>query len=194
MISAAVDLEPCPIPQGEGQGRTPVLVVGLGNVLLEDDGVGVYAIEELLRRYRLPPGVTVVDGGTSASDLLEEMADREQLIVVDAVALERPPGTLVRMVNEEVPALFRGHLSPHQLGLSDTLAALTLMGRSPHRIAVLGMVPKSLDLRIGLSPEGRAGLNGLVDLLAVELGLQAVDAPADAPGEVGFWSGRGSDP
>jgi hydrogenase maturation protease len=192
MSSVAIEAEPA--PPAQAGGRTPVLVVGLGNVLLEDDGVGIYAIEELVRRYRLPPGVTVVDGGTSASDLLEEMAEREQLIVVDAVGLERPPGTLVRLVDGEVPALFRARLSPHQLGLSDTLAALALMGRSPRRIVVLGMVPMSLGLRIGLSPEGQAGLGGLVDLLATELGLGATDVAAEAAGEVGFWCERGGNP
>jgi hydrogenase maturation protease len=168
--------------------KTEVLVIGLGNVLLEDEGVGVYAIEELLRGYHLPPAVVVVDGGTSAGDLLEDMASREQIIIADAVNTGAPPGTLVRMVDDEVPALFRTRLSPHQLSLSDTLAALFLMGRAPRHITVIGMVPKSLEMRIGLSDTVKAQFGPMVDLLADELRSLGVDLVPRVAGEDGFWS------
>ncbi len=168
--------------------RAEVLVIGFGNVLVEDEGIGVYAVEELLRRYQLPPSVAVVDGGTSSGDLLEEMALRERVIIADAVNTGASPGTLVRLADEEVPALFRNRLSAHQLGLSDTLAALFLMNRSPRHITVIGMVPLSLETRIGLSHEAKARLSAMVDLLAEELRMLGVVLVPREAGEAGFWS------
>lgn len=146
-----------------------VLVLGVGNILLQDEGVGVHAIRALQEGYRLPEGVEVVDGGTSGMDLLEIIAGRDHLIVVDAVKTGQPPGTLVRLGSDQVRAFFRTKISPHQLGLSDVLASATLSGEHPKEVSLVGMVPHSMDTGLELSPMALSRLRTLVDMTVAEL-------------------------
>ena len=131
--------------------QAPVLVLGLGNILLQDEGVGVAVIERLQRRYRVPDEVELLDGGTSGMSLLEDISNREHLIVVDAVRTGKPAGTEVVLTGEEVPAFLCNKVSPHQLALSDVLANLALMNKSPRQVTVVGMEPLSLETHLGLS-------------------------------------------
>jgi len=160
-----------------------VLVLGLGNILLQDEGAGVRLVERLEARYELPPEVEVLDGGTSGMDLIHTIADREALIVCDAVRSDKPPGTLVRIDGEDLPAFFRTRLSPHQLGLSDMLAALALLERVPRRVVLIGIVPLALDLGVDLSPVVDAALDEALPLLVTEieaLGLSLSPRPGPA--------------
>ena len=144
-------------------------MLGLGNILLSDEGVGVRAVEALAEQVQLSPDVEVLDGGTSGMDLLDQIAGRARLIVVDAVRTRRPAGTVVRLAGDEVPAFFSSRLSPHQLGLSDVLAVLRLMEAAPARITVIGVEPACLDLGLSLSPAVEAGLSEVFALILAEL-------------------------
>ena len=95
--------------------RTPLLVLGLGNVLLEDDGVGAAAVSLLLERYKVPPGVQVLDGGTLGLSLLPYLNAADAVILIDAVRAEGPPGSLVRVEGNEVAPAVATRLSPHQV-------------------------------------------------------------------------------
>jgi len=159
------------------------VILGVGNILLSDEGVGVRVVEQIEARYRLDEDVTVIDGGTCGMDLMDELAERDLVIVVDAVRTGEPPGTLVTLTGEAVPALFRERISPHQLGVSDLLAALTLLGRSPRQLALVGVVPESMATGLALSERVAACLEPLVETtLAVlrEHGWQAWPQPADS--------------
>jgi hydrogenase maturation protease len=147
----------------------PVLVLGLGNILLEDEGLGVRALEELERRYELPPEVELLDGGTTGMGLLDQMSRREHLLVLDAVNSDKPPGTLVRMRGDDVPVYFSQRATPHQIGLSDVLATLALSDEQPANTIILGMVPHSLELTLDLSSEIDAKLDALVEAVREEL-------------------------
>ncbi|MDD5393071.1 MAG: HyaD/HybD family hydrogenase maturation endopeptidase [Thiothrix sp.] len=165
-----------------------VLVLGLGNVLMEDEGVGVRAVELLESRYRLPPQVEVIDGGTTGTELLEPMRNVDYLIVADAVNTGAPPGTLVRLTGAEIPAFFQCKLSNHQLGLSDLLAVLTVTGESPKAVTIIGMVPHSLNNTLGLTPATLERLEQMVEMLVAELrriGVEAELRPAPLPC---FWA------
>ena len=131
--------------------QAPVLVLGLGNILLQDEGLGVAVVGRLQRRYQLPEDVELLDGGTSGMSLLEDMRNREHVIVVDAVRSGKPPGTEVVLSGEQVPAFLCNKVSPHQLALSDVLANLSLMNESPRQVTVVGMEPLSLETHLGLS-------------------------------------------
>ena len=146
-----------------------ILVLGVGNILLEDEGIGVKVIEALEQLDRLPDGVDVVDGGTCGMDLLDVVADREHLIIVDAVKTGAPPGTVVVLRDDAVPAFFRTKISPHQLGLSDLLAATALMERSPARLTLIGIVPERMGTGLELSPGIAAKLEELLALTVEEL-------------------------
>ncbi len=164
-----------------------ILVLGVGNVLLTDEGIGIHALELLQQHYRLPDEVEVIDGGTSGMDLLDQLADRECVVLVDAVKTGDAPGTLVRLAGDALPAFFRTKVSPHQLGLCDLLAMLELRGEAPRELVLHGMVPFSLGTHLGLSDAAAARMPEFVERVADELRrLGAELEPID--GERGFWT------
>ncbi|MDB1122373.1 HyaD/HybD family hydrogenase maturation endopeptidase [Vibrio algarum] len=128
-----------------------ILVLGVGNLLLRDESVGVHLVNELEQEFYFPKGVDVVDGGTAGMELLEFIADREHIIIIDAVLTGDKPGTVVNLRDDEVPALFHNKVSPHQLGISDLLGALKLTGESPKNIFLVGVVPKTVEPGLEMS-------------------------------------------
>lgn len=145
-----------------------LLILGLGNVICGDDGVGVVAVERLRRCYALPPGVRALDGGTLGLSLLGEFGKDDDVILVDAVGLDAAPGTLVRLDGDAVATAVRERLSVHQIGVADLLDALRLMDAFPRRLVLLGLVPRTLELGLGRSSEVERGLVGLVEEVARE--------------------------
>jgi hydrogenase maturation protease len=141
----------------------------MGNILLEDEGLGIRALEALQRDYEWPPGVELLDGGTTGMGLLDDISGREHLLVLDAVQTGEPPGTLVVMRGDRVPVYFGLRVTPHQLGLADVLATLELSGERPGSVTVLGLVPHSLELSLELSAPIQARLGSLVDAALAEL-------------------------
>jgi hydrogenase maturation protease len=160
-----------------------VLVLGLGNILLSDEGLGVHALQRFCARHAVPEGVAVLDGGTAGMDLIDAIAGHERLIVLDAVATAGAPGTRVRMADDEVHRFLRQRLSPHQLGLCDVLAYLELMDEAPRQVTILGVQPQCLDLGCTLSEEIERAMDPLLAMLADELarfGHPVTDAAQDA--------------
>jgi len=156
------------------------VVLGIGNVLLGDEAVGVRAIEALAA-HALPPEVEVVDGGTCGMELLDQLADADLLIVVDAVLAGKPPGELVRLAGDEVPVFFRSKLSPHMIGLPDVLASLEFCGQTPREVVIIGVQPVSFDLSLDMTPLIAARVPALVTGVLDELerhGLYAAAAEA----------------
>ncbi len=153
----------------KARNTAPILVIGFGNPLLGDDGLGIVAVTELRRRYSFPEQVEVLDGGTSSIGGYEILANRSQLIAVDAVVCGKPPGTVIRLRGDQIPVAFGKPMSPHDLGLADTLALLKAAGDYPGRLSVLGMVPRCLNAGEGLSEEVAANMNALVEKIVEEL-------------------------
>ena len=149
--------------------RTPVLVLGLGNVVCMDDGAGIAAIHKLLREYEMPEGVVALDGGTLGLSLLPLVDSADQVILVDAIKADGPPGTQVRIEGEEVAPAVYERLSPHQIGVADLLAGASLLDRYPDRVIVLGVVPDSIDLGLERTPAVEASIPELVDRVVKEL-------------------------
>jgi hydrogenase maturation protease len=146
-----------------------ILVLGVGNLLLQDEGAGVWALARFQRKYATPEGIECLDGGTSGMELLSHIEGRDRLIILDVVKGGRPPGTVVRLEAEEVPALFRKKISPHQLGLSDLLAAATFIGKMPRELVLLGIEPKAFDTGLHLSAEIEECIETVADMVAAEL-------------------------
>jgi len=148
----------------------PLLVLGLGNVLCEDDGVGVAATQALLRSYRMPDGVDVLDGGTLGLSLLPYLEEAREAILVDAVRVAgAAPGDQVRLEGDDVLAIARERLSVHQIGVADLLDAARLRGALPERVVLLGVVPEALGLGLQLSDKVQQALPELVARLAHEI-------------------------
>jgi len=152
--------------------RIPLLVLGLGNVLLRDDGLGVAAVGRLADRYERPEGVRILDGGTLGLSLLPHLEDAEQVILVDAIQAGSVPGTFVRLVGDDVGPAVAARLSPHQVGVADLLDGARWLDRYPSRVVLLGLVPESIDLGVGLSPSVRQALPELVECVVDEARAQ----------------------
>ena len=146
-----------------------VLVLGVGNLLLTDEGVGIHAVNALLQDYSIPDGVEVVDGGTSGMELLTFITQAAHLIILDAVKTGQQPSTIIRLDNDEVPAFFRTKISPHQVGISDVLAAAHLMDEQPDNITLFGVEPASMALSMELSEKVALQVARLVELVVKEL-------------------------
>jgi hydrogenase maturation protease len=146
-----------------------ILVLGIGNLLLSDEGAGVRALEAIEQRFDIPPGVELLDGGTSGMELLGYLQGRDAVIIIDAVTCGKPPGTIVRLEGDQVPALFRRKISPHQLGLSDLLAAARLTDSLPAEVILIGVEPKELGTGLKLSNKVAGVMEELAVLVALEL-------------------------
>lgn len=166
-----------------------LLVLGLGNVLCGDDGLGVAAVTRLAAGHALPPEVHVADGGTLGLALLGWLEGFDELLLVDAVLGEGAPGSPVRLEGEDIPAAVRERLSVHQIGVADLLDAQHLLGGGPRRVTLLGRVPDTLELGLRRSPAVERALPGLVEELAEEIRrrghaieAKGLAATPDAPG------------
>jgi hydrogenase maturation protease len=146
-----------------------ILVLGLGNILLSDEGIGVRIVEALAAAHEWPDDVELLDGGTSGMELLDMVADRDCLIVADAVNADAPAGQVIRLENDDIRMLFETRFSPHQLGLSDLLAALRLVDKAPRRVIVVGVVPQNLALGMDLSPAAAGGRDAALGMIVDEL-------------------------
>ncbi|MDD5057607.1 MAG: HyaD/HybD family hydrogenase maturation endopeptidase [Sideroxydans sp.] len=152
-----------------------IVVLGVGNLLLTDEGVGVRAIEKLQRDYELPPEVVVIDGGTTGMEMLEDLSNADHIIIIDAVRAGKAPASIVKLVGDQVPVFFKTKLSPHQIGLSDVLATLAFIGEQPGGITVIGVEPVSLETAMELTPQVEARLPEVVELVVAELRQLGVD-------------------
>jgi hydrogenase maturation protease len=145
------------------------VVLGLGNTLHTDDGIGPQAIERLRSDARVPADVALIEGGTLGLELLTYIWDCSYLLVLDAVDVGQPPGTLVRMSSQEVQTL-PGRGSVHQMGVADLLVALRVLASRTPEIVLLGVQPASTEWGTDLSPAVAAALPALTDAAIAELG------------------------
>jgi hydrogenase maturation protease len=146
-----------------------ILVLGLGNILLKDEGLGVRAVERLAARYRLPPEVQVMDGGVMGLDLLPHLEGVSHLLITDAVQIGRLPGSLVRLEGEAIPATLSLKMSMHQVGLQELLALAGFQGTLPEQVVLWGLEPASLEWGLELSAPVAAQIDALVDAAVGEL-------------------------
>jgi hydrogenase maturation protease len=139
--------------------RVPLLILGVGNLLARDDGLGVAALSLLARRWRAPDGVRLLDGGTQGAALLPWIEAADRLILVDAVRLDQPPGTLVRFEGTDEIL----YSEADRLRLLDGPDA-----RLPPKLVLLGIVPEKTDVGLERSVPVEAALPALVDLVIAE--------------------------
>lgn len=146
-----------------------IIVLGLGNILRGDEGVGVHALEALHNACRLPPNVKLVDGGTAGLRLLELIADADRLLVLDAVEAGAEPGTLFRFTPDQLlPA--GASTSAHETGLPEILTLLEATGGRRPETVIIGVQPENvLPWNLDLSPAVQAVLPQLVNLALDQL-------------------------
>ena len=142
-----------------------VVVLGVGNLLMGDEGLGIRCVEAVEKQV-LPANVRCIDGGTSTHEMLENL---DALLILDAVASGKPPGTLVRLEDDQIPSAFSNKMSPHQHGINDLLATLKLLGREPGHVVLIGVEPAVMKLSLELSPLVLGVMPDMIALVSREL-------------------------
>jgi hydrogenase maturation protease len=145
------------------------LVLGVGNLIQSDDGVGIHAVRRLQALAELPSDVEVIDGGTMGLELLHCLEGVSHLVVVDAVDAGLPAGTLLRLAGDQVPAYLSLKMSPHQIGLPDLLFAAKLRDLYPQRVVIWGVQPASIEMGLELSAPVTDQLDALVQNILEEI-------------------------
>ena len=153
--------------EDSGQSFLNVLVLGVGNILLSDEGAGVKAVEELQTRYDCSDAVEIVDGGTVGFELLSYFENRSHILIIDAVKTGNKPGTIVRI--DDPPAFLQRKISPHQIGLADVMGIAAITDNLPPNNTLFGIEPKQLSTGLSLSTEVEQNLSRLVDMVVGEL-------------------------
>ncbi|MCB2166010.1 MAG: HyaD/HybD family hydrogenase maturation endopeptidase [Deltaproteobacteria bacterium] len=147
-----------------------ITILGIGNILLTDEGFGVRVVEKLSREYEFPENVSLVDGGVLGINLLGVLADTQHLIVVDAVKNKQPPGSLYRLEKNELPERILLKNSLHQTDFLETLTLCQAIDKVPETTVVLGVEPKDiLTLSVELTPTVEARVDDMMDLVLREL-------------------------
>lgn len=169
---------------------TSALILGVGNILLGDEGIGIRVVEELENRYAFPEEVMILDGGTAGIELLRYIEGRDLLIVIDAMRADLAPGTVFRIEDEDVPKRFMSRISPHQIGLSDLLAAGILSDQIPKRMILFGIEPECLETGITLSKSVNGSVDKIVNAILAELDVAGYAQPTEKTpaGTVSFWT------
>jgi hydrogenase maturation protease len=151
-------------------------VIGLGNPLRRDDGIGPRVVEELAR-CGLPEGVAALDVGTGGLDLLRVLEEWDRVVVVDAADVGREPGQFVRFTPDQAHlARAADHFSLHHAGLSEVLALAGALGRTLPEMVIFGVQPAEIDWGEGLSPAVEAALPALADAVLEEIAGWPQDA------------------
>lgn len=147
------------------------ILMGIGNILMQDEGVGVHVIKEIERRYSFSEPIEIIDAGTLGLEILYILQDGvDNLLVVDAVMGGKPPGTIYTFKNEEVRKYyFKNKLSAHEIGFSEVLALLEVMGKSIRNITLVGIEPFSFEVSLELHEKTASKFEDLIKLTLEEL-------------------------
>jgi hydrogenase maturation protease len=149
-------------------GAGPVIVLGVGNLMMRDDGIGVWALRRLACDYDLPPELRLIEAAAAGAHLTAELDGAGHLIVIDAVLGGGPPGTIYRLAPDELPVI-RRRLSAHEIGVAELLALLAAIGRRPET-RIIGVQPLRPDeAGSELTPPLAAALPRVAAAVAEEL-------------------------
>ena len=167
-----------------------ISLIGLGNLLLGDEGVGVHAVEALKKKYDFPEEVRLLDGGTLGLDLLHMIEGMDRVLFVDAVDLKEKAGTIAVIEGEGLPSLLEPKLSLHHVGLADLLLASSFLGTRPAEIALVGIQPETLEIGLELSPTIQERFDKLLETVLEKLREWGLEIKAKGAQESADVSGH----
>ncbi len=145
-----------------------ILIIGIGNILMRDDGVGVRVIEKM-RQMPIPADVEIIDGGVMGLNLLYYVEGRKKVIVIDSVNIGKPPGTIYRFTENaliEKKELLR---SAHGVDFTDVIKTSEFLGTKPEEIIFIGIEPEDISEGMELSPKLQSRIPRIIELVMKEL-------------------------
>ena len=160
--------------------KAEIAVMGIGNILMQDEGIGVHIIREL-EKYDFNPHIALIDGGNMGMDLLPFFDEYNRMIIVDAVDFEKEPGFIDTIENDDILALFTTKMSLHHLGLKDVLSYAKLLDQTPEDLCLIGIQPEKVEMEIQLSKTIQSRFNKLVNLSLQKLKTWGVGHQSKGP-------------
>ncbi len=139
------------------------VVLGLGNLLNRDEGLGVQALDELKRRLGDEPKVELLDGGVLGLNLLMVVEECSHLLVLDAADARRTPGTVIELARDEIPLYSGVKMSEHQITFQEVLGLANVRGKLPPYLHLIGVQPADISIGLELSSEVRRALPEVID-------------------------------
>lgn len=149
--------------------RKQITILGIGNTLYSDEGLGVYALSPLEKLYGTDDQVELVYGATDGMSLLSVVEDTDYLMVLDAINAGKEGGHIIQLQGDEIPNYYGVKMSIHQLGFQEVLLAAQLRERYPEHFLMIGMQPTSLELNVGLTKTNESKLPELVQLVESQI-------------------------
>ena len=146
----------------------PILILGVGNILLTDEGFGVHVIEHL-RSIPLPDDVELFDGGTAGADLIDVLADRRKVIIIDTVQSDQPPGTILKFKIDDLLPQHEGIMSMHNLGIPETLTMTKLLACHPAEVIFIAIKPGYISCGLTLTKHISDQIPKTIQLILNEL-------------------------
>ncbi len=141
-------------------------IIGIGNILMGDDGFGVEVASYLEKNYNIPEQIQVIDGGTGGIMLEGYISSCESLIIIDNIILEEPPGTIYVFDYEGFKAKkISSHFSPHQIGIMESIDLAGISDKLPQTITFYCVVPKNVEFGLGLSPEIQLRVKEIIEII-----------------------------
>lgn len=142
---------------------TRKVVLGIGNILNHDEGLGIAALKLLEQRLGLPDNLELLDGGVLGLDLLPVVEECDHLLVLDAIDGSLAPGSLIELPKPQIPLYSGVKISQHQTTFQEVLALADLRGRLPAHLHMVGVQPADMTLGVGLSPQVEAAMPQVVE-------------------------------
>ena len=160
-----------------------IMIMGVGSILMTDEGFGVRIVEALESQYDFPENVSVVDGGVLGLNLLGIIAEADHLIVIDAVRNKGNPGDLYRLTGEDIPERVRAKNSLHQIDFLETLTLCQAVGEVPETI-VLGVEPEDIDsLSLEMTATIKDKIDPMIGMVLDELKRLGISYTPKAPND-----------
>ena len=166
-----------------------VAIIGIGNILLGDDGVGPYLVRVIEASYEFGPNVQVLDVGTPALDFIDNLVGLDALILIDSVENDRPAGTITLYRREDLLKAGVGiRMDPHSPALAESLLTAEMLGMCPKEVLLVGISGKSYDSGCELSPEVKGTLDLAIGVVCAELRRLGVSySPASTRTQPDIW-------
>lgn len=146
-----------------------IAIIGIGNILLKDDGVGVHTIKQL-ENEELPSTIELVDGGTSTLDMLSYFLDFEKVIVIDCLRAGYEPGTIYRIRPEDITSFKKESLSIHDVQILDVVKMANMLGKYP-KVVIFGIEPKEICFDLEMSNEMKTKMPEIIKHIKKELNI-----------------------
>ena len=145
--------------------KTKYVILGVGNILEKDDGIAVYATSYLEKNYHFEPAIEIINGGVEGINLLNLFMENDHILILDAINIEDEAGSIYHIPSSELSGYGINSGGAHEVGVMQCLDMLELLGKPLPKSSVLGIVPKTVEVNIGLTQEMKDSFSAYIDTI-----------------------------